>query len=58
MDGLSIQNVLAGNRFTQPVFKGFFMNDNTLIFNCLRVQNDYAPILNTVANVDSVGHIL
>ena len=56
MDGLSFQNVLARKRICRTVFKGGFMNDNTLIFNYLCFQNDYAFILNTVANVDEVGH--
>ena len=56
MDGLSIQNVLAGNRFTRTVFKGCFMNDNTFKFNYLRFNKDYTFILNTVANLDELGH--
>ena len=32
------------------------MNDNDIIIEYLRFENDYAFILNTVAHVDQVGH--
>ena len=56
MDGFTIKNVLAGNRFTGRVFKGCFMNDTSTIFHYLGFEIDYAFILNTVASVDQVGH--
>ena len=56
MDGFTIKNVLAGNRFTGRVFKGCFMNDASSIFHYLGFEIDYAFILNTVVSVDQVGH--
>ena len=56
MDGLTIKNVLVANRFTSPVFKGYFMNATNNIFYYLGFEIDYAFILNTVVNVDQVGH--
>ena len=56
MDGITIKNVLAGNRLTGPVFKGCFMNDASSIFHYLGFENDYAFILNTIVSVEQVGH--
>ena len=55
MDGFTIKNVLAANRFTSRVFKGCFMNDASSIFHYLGFEIDYAFILNTVINLDQVG---
>ena len=56
MDGFTIKNVLAANRFTSRVFMSCFMNDASSIFHYLGFEIDYAFILNTVINVDQVGH--